>query len=99
VICDLLVTHHPPEQASYGRGAAALTGSGFRHKFSLKKKYPQDQGILYYTSSTLPLPGPKNRLERRVSRFSRICAKNQVLNLIVDKVTTILRRKCAFVLE
>ena len=34
-------------------------------------------------------PGPKNRLESWVSRFSTICAKNQVLNLKIDKVTVI----------
>jgi hypothetical protein len=34
-------------------------------------------------------PGTKNGLERRVSRFSTICAKNQVLKLKIDKVTVI----------
>jgi hypothetical protein len=34
-------------------------------------------------------PGPKNGIERRVSRFSTICAKNQVLKLKIDKVTVI----------
>ena len=38
-------------------------------------------------------PGYKNGLERRPSRFSTICAKNQVLKLNIDKVTVILRRK------
>jgi hypothetical protein len=44
-------------------------------------------------------PGPKNGLERRVSRFSTICAKNQVLKLKIDKVTVIrakLTRKVSF---
>ena len=31
-------------------------------------------------------PGPKNGLERRASRFSTICAKNQQLKLSIDKV-------------
>ena len=35
----------------------------------------------------------KNGLERCVLRFSTICAKNQVLNLIIHEVTEILRRK------
>jgi hypothetical protein len=34
-------------------------------------------------------PGPKNRLESCVSRFSTICAKNLVLKLKIDKVTVI----------
>ena len=34
-------------------------------------------------------PGPKNGLESCVSRFSTICAKNQVLKLKIDKVTVI----------
>ena len=34
-------------------------------------------------------PGYKNGLERRPSRFSTICAKNQVLKLNIDKVTVI----------
>ena len=34
-------------------------------------------------------PGPKNGLERRVPRFSTICAKNQVLKLKIDKVIVI----------
>ena len=34
-------------------------------------------------------PGPKNGLERRVSRFSTACAKNQVLKYNIDKVTVI----------
>jgi hypothetical protein len=34
-------------------------------------------------------PGPKNGAERRVSRFSTICAKNQVLKINIDKVTVI----------
>ena len=34
-------------------------------------------------------PGPKNDLERRVSRFSSICAKNQVLKLKIGKVRVI----------
>jgi hypothetical protein len=33
--------------------------------------------------------GPENGLERRVSRFSTICAKNQVLKVKIDKVTVI----------
>jgi hypothetical protein len=41
-----------------------------------KKIYPQDL---------------KNGPERRVLRFSTICAKNEVLNLIINKVTVILR--------
>jgi hypothetical protein len=40
-----------------------------------------------------PQLGPKNGLERRPLRFSTICAKNQVLNLKIDKVTVILRSK------
>jgi hypothetical protein len=32
-----------------------------------------------------------SRLERRPLRFSTICAKNQELNLNIDKVTVILR--------
>ena len=38
-------------------------------------------------------PGHKNGLERRPSRFSTICAKNQLLKLNIDKVTVVLRRK------
>ena len=34
-------------------------------------------------------PGPKNDLERRVLRFSSICAKNQVLKLKIGKVRVI----------
>jgi hypothetical protein len=34
-------------------------------------------------------PGPKNDLERRVPRFSSICAKNQVLKLRIGKVRVI----------
>ena len=33
--------------------------------------------------------GPKNGKERRPSRFSTICAKNQALKLNIDKVTVI----------
>jgi hypothetical protein len=39
--------------------------------------------------SLLNLVGPKNGIERRVSRFSAICAKNQVLKLNINKVTVI----------
>jgi hypothetical protein len=35
-------------------------------------------------------PGPKNGLERRSSRFSAICAKNQVLTLNICEVTVTL---------
>jgi hypothetical protein len=41
-------------------------------------------------------PGPKINLERRVSRFSTICAKNYVLELKIDKVTVILRLNSPF---
>jgi hypothetical protein len=34
-------------------------------------------------------PRPKSVLERRTSRFSTVCAKNQVLKLNIDKVTVI----------
>ena len=41
-------------------------------------------------------PGPKNRLESCVSRFSTICAKNLVLKLKIDKVTVIRVTKSPF---
>ena len=41
-------------------------------------------------------PGPKKWLESCVSRFSTICAKNQVLKLKIDKVTVIRVTKCPF---
>jgi hypothetical protein len=34
-------------------------------------------------------PGPKNGLERRVSRISTVYAKNQVLKFNIDRVTVI----------
>ena len=37
--------------------------------------------------------GAKNGLERRPSRFSTICAKNQVLKINIDKVTEIIDPK------
>jgi hypothetical protein len=53
---------------------------------------PTGSGLRHNFSKKISL-GPKNSLERRVSRFPTICAKNQVLNLIIDKVTGLLRRK------
>jgi hypothetical protein len=41
-------------------------------------------------------PGPKKWLESCVSRFSTICAKNQVLKLKTDKVTVIRVTKSPF---
>jgi hypothetical protein len=38
-------------------------------------------------------PGPQIGLEGRVSPSSTICAKNQALNLVIEKVTVILLRK------
>ena len=35
-------------------------------------------------------PGPKNGIERRVSRFYTICDKNRLLNTNIEKVTAVL---------
>ena len=48
------------------------------------------RSVFVITFSKKLSPGPKKDLERRVSQFSVICAKNQVLNLIIDKVIAIL---------
>jgi hypothetical protein len=49
---------------------------------------PNKSGFRHNFSKKLS-PGPKNGLESCVSRFSTICAKNQVLKLKIDKVTVI----------
>jgi hypothetical protein len=65
----------------FGRSARALNG---RVRFDAGQlPYESVFVITFQTMS----PGPKNRLESRVSRFSTICAKNLLLKLKIDKVT------------
>jgi hypothetical protein len=45
--------------------------------------------VFVITFEKLSPAGPKNGVESCVSRFSTICAKNQVLKLKIDKVTVI----------
>jgi hypothetical protein len=43
VICDLLVTHHPPDQASYGRSRSDPPGPDLVFVITFHtKNYPQD---------------------------------------------------------
>jgi hypothetical protein len=57
----------------------------------VRAKHTSTKSGFRHKSSKKISPGPKNGQERHPLRFSTICAKNQVLKLNINKVTTILR--------
>ena len=59
----------------------------FNKKTKALRDAPTKSGFLHNFSKNSP--GLKNGLERCVSRFSTICAQNELLNLNTDKVTAI----------
>ena len=86
-----------------GRSGSCQNNSASRcQQVPADRRSPADPAVLYGRSVFVITfrknlsTGPKICLERRFSRFSTICAKNQVLNLVIDKVTVILRRKGPF---
>ena len=68
-----------------GRGSDAR-GSDAQISGAIQLPY---KSVFVITFRKKMSPGFKNGLESCVSRFSTICAKNQVLKLKIDKVTVI----------
>ena len=71
------------ESCAAARAAAHADPAEYTRTFA-----PIRSGFRHKFSKNCP-QDLKNGLERRVSRFSTICAKNQVLKLYIDKVTVI----------
>ena len=78
VTCDLLVTHHTSRRLR--THVWARTGTLATTRSGFRHNFSEKLSV-----------GPKNGIERRVSRFSTIFCKTQVLNLVVIIVTVILQ--------